>query len=222
MTDILNDTLMTWLFWKHRQPLTVPDQLVFVGEKRGQLFLVESWGNKARKCLQQNEVRRHGNSTETERGYCARSDQKWLCRGQMTVGQSESSDMGKESHNLSTGKNVLDPARRMKLVDDTTSPTPVRYQVYGISLKLNPDKDDWQYNTYNSLGKKNLQLWVRCANYRCNVVYDVTYSNDTQRNVHLTQHHMFGVTPLHDHDSLYNPHLGKFEQTNTTAAAKKS
>ena len=77
----------------------------------------------------------------------------------------------------------------MQLPDDTTSAVSPRYQVYGITLKLNPNKDDYQHKTFTTIGKKNPQLWVYCANYKCNDVYDVSNSNDTQRNVHLTQHH---------------------------------
>ena len=71
--------------------------------------------------------------------------------------------------------------------DDTASPTPVRYQQYGITLKLNPNKDDMLNRTYNSKGlaKTLPHLWVCCANYGCNAVYDVSNANDTQRNVHL-------------------------------------
>ena len=102
------------------------------------------------------------------------------------------------------GKKCLPQQKWMLLPDDTASASPVRYQQYGITIKLNPDKDDCFHKTYNSLGKKHPQLWVCCANYSCNAVYDVTNSNDTQRNVHLSQHHMLGVTPLHDRDTLHN------------------
>jgi hypothetical protein len=74
-------------------------------------------------------------------------------------------------------KTCLPKQKWMQLVDDTTSPTPVRYQQNGITLKLNPDKDDFLKKTYNSLGKKHPQVWVCCANYGCNAVYDVTNSN---------------------------------------------
>ena len=37
-------------------------------------------------------------------------------------------------------------------------------------------------------------LWICCAHYNCMTVYDVTNSNDTQRNLHLTDHHSLGVT----------------------------
>ena len=108
----------------------------------------------------------------------------------------------------------------MKLSDDTASPTPVRYQQYGITLKLNPDKDDCFKKTYNSLGKKHPQMWVCCENYSCNDVYDVTNYNDTQRNVHLYQHHMLGVTPLHDREVLHNARLGKIAQANAVSTMK--
>ena len=87
----------------------------------------------------------------------------------------------------------------MQLSDDDTSATPVRYQQFGITLKLNPNKDDMFIRTYNSKGlvKTLPQLCVCCTNYVCNAVYDVRNANDTQRNVHLSQHHMFGVTPMY-------------------------
>ena len=56
-------------------------------------------GIKPGSYLQQNEVRRHYNKTQTERNLCSRSGQKWFCRGPMVPGQSESTDMGKESRN---------------------------------------------------------------------------------------------------------------------------
>jgi hypothetical protein len=108
----------------------------------------------------------------------------------------------------------------MQLADDTTSPTPVRYQQNGITLKLYPDKDDFLKKTYNSLGKKYPQLWVFCANYGCNAVYDVTNFNDTQRNVHLDQHHMLGVTPLHDREALHTARLGKMTVVNVPSVKK--
>jgi hypothetical protein len=40
------------------------------------------------------------------------------------------------------GKVSLPQQKRMQMADDTTSAIPPRYQVYGITLKLNPDKDD--------------------------------------------------------------------------------
>jgi hypothetical protein len=46
----------------------------------------------------------------------------------------------------------------VQLSDDTISPTPVRYQQYGITLKLNPDKEDYLNQTYNSLDKTLPQL----------------------------------------------------------------
>ncbi len=59
----------------------------------------------------------------------------------------------------------------IQLSDDTTSGNPVRYQQYGITLKLNPNKDMFN-RTYNSKGlpKTFPQVWVCCANYGCNDV----------------------------------------------------
>ena len=119
------------------------------------------------------------------------------------------------------GKKCLPQQKWMLLPDDTASASPVRYQQYGITIKLNPDKDDCFHKTYNSLGKKHPQLWVCCANYSCNAVYDVTNSNDTQRNVHLSQHHMLGVTPLHSREALHTARMGRIAQA-TAAAAKRN
>jgi hypothetical protein len=63
------------------------------------------------------------------------------------------------------GKVSLTHQKWMQLADDTTSVILPRYQVYGITLKLNPDKDYWQHKTFTTIGKKNPQLWVCCANY---------------------------------------------------------
>ncbi len=127
--------------------------------------------------------------------------------------------------NLATfphGKKCMTQHKWMQLPDDTTSPTPVRYQQYGITLKLNPNKDDIFNQTYISKGlvKTLPQLWVCCANYGWNAVYDVSNANDTPRNVHLAQHHMLGVTPLHDREALHNARLGTMEETNTSVPKK--
>ena len=44
--------------------------------------------------------------------------------------------------NFPYGKKCMSQHKWMQLPDDTTSGIPPRYQVYGISLKLNADKDD--------------------------------------------------------------------------------
>jgi hypothetical protein len=125
------------------------------GDSAGSILLVlkrnednSDWlnyvGIKPGSYLQQNEVRRHYNKTQTERNLCSRGGQKWFCRGPMVPGQSESTDMGKESRNhvFPQDKTCLSQHKWIQLADVTTSPTPSRYQVCGISLKLTPDKDD--------------------------------------------------------------------------------
>jgi hypothetical protein len=37
--------------------------------------------------------------------------------------------------------------------EDTKSPIPIRYQQYGITVKLNPDKEDRLHQTFLSLPK---------------------------------------------------------------------
>ena len=111
----------------------------------------------------------------------------------------------------------------MQLTNDKTSVTPVRYQQYGITLKLIPNKDDMFKQTYNSMGlvKTLPQLWVCCANYGCNAVHDVSNSNDTQRNVHLSQHYMLGVTPQHGKEELHTERVGKMQEANTEDVMKQ-
>ena len=62
----------------------------------------------------------------------------------MTVGPSEKAHMGKQSRNLSTRQKVFDPAQvgATQRPGDTTSGTSVRYQQYGITMKLNQDKEE--------------------------------------------------------------------------------
>ena len=45
--------------------------------------------------------------------------------------------------------------------DDTASPTPVRYQQYGITVKLNPDKDDYFNKTYNEEASSSAGVSVK-------------------------------------------------------------
>ncbi len=86
----------------------------------------------------------------------------------------------------------------MQLSDDKTSVTPVRYQQYGITLKLIPNKDDMFNQTYSSMGlvKTLPQLWVYCSNYGFNVVHDVSNSNDTQRNVYFIRKKLNRLTRI--------------------------
>jgi hypothetical protein len=45
-------------------------------------------------------------------------------------------------------------------------------------------------------------------------VYDVTNSNDTQRNMHLTDHHSLGVKTLHGHKVLHTARQGTLTERN--------
>jgi hypothetical protein len=48
-------------------------------------------------------------------------------------------------------------------------------------------------------------------------VYDVTNFTDTQRNVHLAEHHILGLKKLHGHKALHGARLGKMADSNTAA-----
>ena len=95
------------------------------------------------------------------------------------------------------------------MLDDTVSQTPIRYQVYDITLRLSPNKDDLSYQTFDSLSKTHPIVWVCCDHYDCMEVFDVTNFFDTQRNEHLTKHHMLGVTSRHYKVDLHNTRLGE-------------
>jgi hypothetical protein len=51
-------------------------------------------------------------------------------------------------------------------------------------------------------------------------VYDVTSANDTQRNIHLTDHHTLGVKTGHSHQALHRARLGTLVEKNATAARR--
>ena len=51
-------------------------------------------------------------------------------------------------------------------------------------------------------------------------VYDVTSSNDTQRNNHLTEHHTLGVKPLHSHETRHTARQGTLAEKNATASSR--
>jgi hypothetical protein len=48
-------------------------------------------------------------------------------------------------------------------------------------------------------------------------VYDVTNFTDTQRNVHLAEHHILGLKKLHGHKALHGARLGKMADSNAAA-----
>jgi hypothetical protein len=75
------------------------------------------------------------------------------------------------------------------MTEDTKSLVPYRYQQYDITVKLNPDKDHKLHSTFGNLSKTYPTLWICCVHYNCMTVYDVTNSNDTQWNFHLTDNH---------------------------------
>ena len=92
------------------------------------------------------------------------------------------------------------------MIEDTKSVVPIRYQQYGIQVKLAADKQDKIHATFGTLSKTypTVALWVCCAHHDCMAVYDVTNSNDTQRNIHLTEHHTLGVKTGHSHQALHS------------------
>jgi hypothetical protein len=94
------------------------------------------------------------------------------------------------------------------MTEDTKSLVPIRYQQYGITVKLNPDKHDKIHATFGTLPKTYPTLWVCCVHHDCMTVYDVTSANDTQRNIHLTDHHTLGVKLVHSHQTLYRAPSG--------------
>jgi hypothetical protein len=57
-------------------------------------------------------------------------------------------------------------------------------------------------------------LWICCAHYNCMTVYDVTNSNDTQRNLHLTDHHFLVVKTLHGNKVLHTVRQGTLAERN--------
>jgi hypothetical protein len=85
------------------------------------------------------------------------------------------------------------------MTEDTKSPVPYRYQQYGITVKLTPDKHDKTRSTFGTLPKTYPTLWVCCAHHGCMAVYDVSSANDTQRNIHLTDHHTLGAKTGNSH-----------------------
>jgi len=107
------------------------------------------------------------------------------------------------------GDKYLPQHKWILMTEDTKSPTPIRYQQYGITVKLNPDKEDRLNQTFGTLSKTYPTQWVCCFHYDCIQVYDVTSSTDTQRNVHLAEHHILGVSPLHGKQTLHKARQSK-------------
>ncbi len=106
------------------------------------------------------------------------------------------------------------------MTEDTKSLVPIRYQQYGITVKLNPDNHDKTHATFGTLPKTYPTLWVYCVHHDCMTVYDVTSANDTQRNIHLTDHHTLGVKLVHSHQTLYRARLGTLVEKNATAVRR--
>ena len=67
------------------------------------------------------------------------------------------------------------------MTEDTKTPSPYRYQQYGITVKLNPDNTDKLHATFLSLPKTyhGPTLWICSGHHDCMVVYDVTNTCDT-------------------------------------------
>ena len=108
----------------------------------------------------------------------------------------------------------------MQMLDDTSSQTPIRYQLYGNTLRLSPNKDDLLHQTFDSLTKTYPTVWVYCTHYDYMQVFDVTNFSDTQRNERLTKHHFLGVTPLHDKASLHRARLRDMTESDASALKK--
>ena len=85
----------------------------------------------------------------------------------------------------------------VRILDDTSSPTTIRYQVYGITLRLIPNKDDLLFQTFGSLNKMYPTLGVYCTHYDCIPVFDVT-------NFHYDCIQVFEVTNVRVCDSRSN------------------
>ncbi len=73
-----------------------------------------------------------------------------------------------------------------------------------------------RHSTFGNLPKTYPTLWISCAHYNCMTVYDVTNANDTQRNLHLTDHHSLDVKTIHDHKDLHTAREDTFPERNTT------
>jgi hypothetical protein len=104
------------------------------------------------------------------------------------------------------------------MTEDTKSL--IRYQQYGITVKLTPVNHDKTHTTFGTLSKTYPTLWVCCVHHDCMSVYDVTSANDTQRNIHLTDHHTLGVKVGHSHQSLHSARLVTLAEKNATADRK--
>ena len=106
------------------------------------------------------------------------------------------------------------------MIEDKKSLVPIRYQQYGITVKLNPDKHDKMHATFGTLPKVYPTLWVCCAHHDCMAVYDVSGQNDTQRNIHLTEHHSLGAKAAHSHQALHSARQGTLADKNATAVRR--
>ncbi len=112
------------------------------------------------------------------------------------------------------GGNYSPKHKWVLMTEDTKSLVPYRYQQYGITVKLNPDKEDKLHSTFGNLSKTYPTLWISCSHYNCMLVYDVTNLNDTQRNFHLTDHHTLGVKTFHGHKTLHTVRQGFLSERN--------
>jgi len=118
------------------------------------------------------------------------------------------------------GGKCLPQQKWVRMIEDTKSVVPIRYQQYGIQVKLAADKQDKTRATFGTLPKTYPILWVCCAHRNCMAVYDVTNSNDTQRNIHLAEHHKLGVKAGHSHAALHGARVSTLAERNATAASR--
>jgi hypothetical protein len=79
------------------------------------------------------------------------------------------------------------------MTEDTKSLVPIRYQQYGITVKLTPDKHDKTHATFGTLSK--------------------TYPT--------LDHHTLGVKAGHGHQALHSARLGTLSEKNATAGRRR-
>jgi hypothetical protein len=85
---------------------------------------------------------------------------------------------------------------------------------------MTPDKEHKLHSTFGNLPKTYPTLWICCAHYNCMSVYDVTNSNDTKRNFHLTDNHTLGMKTLRGHKTLQTARQDTLTQRNVSALSR--
>ncbi len=63
------------------------------------------------------------------------------------------------------GGKCLPQQKWVRMIEDTKSVVPIRYQQYGIQVKLAADKQDKTRATFGTLPKTYPTLWVCCAHH---------------------------------------------------------